>query len=46
MKSKKKKVAKQHGLTLNQLKQYRKASKGAKKSYWSGRITGFKGRVK
>ena len=31
---------------MKQLIQYRKASKGIKKSYWSGRIAGLKGRSK
>ena len=38
MKAKKKKSLKSGKLTMKQLIQYRKVSKGAKKIYWSGRI--------
>ena len=38
MKTKKKKSLKSGKLTMKQLIQYRKVSKGAKKIYWSGRI--------
>ena len=31
---------------MKQLMQYRKTSKGAKKSYWSGRIKGLEKRVR
>ena len=41
MKAKKKKSLKSGKLTMKQLMQYRKTSKGAKKSYWSGRIKGL-----
>jgi len=45
MKARKKK-SKSGKLTMKQLLQYRKASKGSKKNYWSGRIAGLKGRQK
>ena len=38
MKTKKKKSLKSGKLTMKQLIQYRKVSKGAKRIYWSGRI--------
>ena len=38
---KKKETTQTGKLTRKQLMQYRKASKGAKKSYWPGRIKGL-----
>ena len=32
------------GKTMNQLKAYKKVSKGSKKKYWQGRIDGLAGR--
>ena len=32
------KAPKSHGLTMRQLKAYKKISKGSKKKYWQGRI--------
>jgi hypothetical protein len=32
------KTPKQHGLTMKQLKAYKKISKGRRKQYWQGRI--------
>ena len=46
MKAKNKKSLKSGKLTMKQLMQYRKVSKGAKKSYWSGRIKGLEKRAR
>jgi len=46
MKAKKKKSLKSEKLTMKQLMQYRKTSKGAKKIYWSGRIKGLEKRAR
>ena len=46
MKAKKKKSLKSGKLTMKQLIQYRKVSKGAKKIYWSGRIKGLEKRAR
>ena len=46
MKAKKKKSLKSGKLTMKQLMQYRKTSKGAKKSYWSERIKGLEKRAR
>ena len=46
MKAKKKKSLKSGKLTMKQLMQYRKTSKGVKKIYWSGRIKGLEKRVR
>ena len=39
------KQPKSAGLTMKQLMAYRKAAKGTKKIYWSGRIDGLKHRA-
>ena len=40
------KTPKQHGLTMKQLKAYKKASKDSKrKQYWQGRINTLAGQV-
>jgi len=44
--AKKKKSLKSGKLTMKQLMQYRKLSKGAKKIYWSGRIKGLEKRAR
>jgi|TARA_B100001079_G_C15897131_1_gene292049 hypothetical protein len=38
------KAPKSHGLTMRQLKAYKKISKGRRKQYWQGRIDALAGK--